>query len=111
MGAAEHKGRTHRRAATSGAVPVQLKVAEITAVHPAVALVGLALLLQHHAPPFCPRVLEPDLGTRQRVRPLRTAAREIENCGEGGGEGRWERGARSIRTDHGRDVNVSQESR
>lgn len=65
VGSAEHEGRTHRWPATSGAVPVQLKVAEITAVHPAVALVGLALLLQHHAPPFCPRVLEPDLGTRQ----------------------------------------------
>lgn len=61
VGTAEHEGRTHRRPATSGAVPVELKVAEITAVHPAVALVGLALLLQHHTPPFCPRVLEPDL--------------------------------------------------
>lgn len=65
MGTAEHEGRTHRRPATSGAVAVELKVAEITAVHPAVALVGLALLLQHHAPPFCSRVLEPDLGTRR----------------------------------------------
>lgn len=65
MGTAEHEGRTHRRPATSGAVPVELKVAEITAVHPAVTLVGLALLLQYHAPPFCSRVLEPDLGTRR----------------------------------------------
>lgn len=62
---AEHEGRTHRRPATSGAVPVELKVAEITAVHSAVALVGLALLLQYHTPPFCSRVLEPDLRTRR----------------------------------------------
>lgn len=61
---AEHKGRTHRRPATSGAVPVELKVAEVAAVHPAIALVHLALLLQRHTPPFRPRVLEPDLGTR-----------------------------------------------
>jgi len=65
VGTAKHEGRTHRRPATSGAVPVELKVAEITAVHPAVALVGFALLLQHHAPPFCSRVLEPDLRTRR----------------------------------------------
>lgn len=65
VGTAEHEGRTHRRPAAAGAVPVKLKIAEIAAVHPAVALVGLALLLQHHAPPFCPRVLEPDLRTEQ----------------------------------------------
>lgn len=62
---AEHEGRAHRWPATSGAVPVELKVAEVAAVHPAVALVRLALLLQHHTPPFRPRVLEPDLGTRR----------------------------------------------
>lgn len=42
--ATEHEGRTHRRSATSGAVSIELKVAEITAVHSAVAFVWLALL-------------------------------------------------------------------
>lgn len=76
MWTAEHEGRAHRWPATSGAVPVQLKVAEVTAVHPAVALVRLALLLQHHAPPFRSRVLEPDLGTR----PAQGSARCYVTC-------------------------------
>lgn len=59
--AAEHEWRAHRRSAASGAVPIKLKVAKGTAVHAPVALVRLPLLLQHHAPPFCAGVLEPDL--------------------------------------------------
>lgn len=106
VGTAEHEGRTHRWPAASGAVPVELKVAEIAAVHPAVALVGLALLLQHHAPPFCPRVLEPDLGTRQAEGSAVTygGSRSRELRGRGGGKGG--KGSRSIRIDYGRDVNV-----
>lgn len=42
---AEHEGRTHRWPATSGAVPVEFYVTEVTTVHSAVALVGFALLL------------------------------------------------------------------
>lgn len=60
---AEHEWRAHRRSAASGAVPIKLKVAKGTAVHAPVALVRLPLLLQHHAPPFCAGVLEPDLPT------------------------------------------------
>lgn len=60
---AEHEWRAHRWTAASGAVPIKLKVAKGTTVHAAVALVRLPLLLQHHAPPFCASVLEPDLRT------------------------------------------------
>jgi len=75
VGTAEHEGRTHRRPAAAGAVPIKLKIAEVTAVHPAVALVRLAFLLQHHTPPFCPRVLEPDLRGRQAESWLRASHR------------------------------------
>lgn len=63
VGAAEHEWGAHRRSTASCAVPIKLKVAEGTAVHAPVALVRLPLLLQHHAPPFCAGVLEPDLPT------------------------------------------------
>lgn len=62
---AQHEWRTHRRSTASGAVPIKLKVAKGTAVHAAVAFVRLPLLLQHHAPPFCAGVLEPDLRTHR----------------------------------------------
>ena len=86
MRSTQHEWRAHWRAAASGAVAIKLKVAKGTAVHAAVALVRLPLLLQHHAPPFCAGVLEPDLRThrdhiveysRIRVYPLASAASEL----------------------------------
>lgn len=68
MWAGQTEGWTHRRAATARTAAVEIELVEAARVHAAraqaaPALVRLALLLQHHAPPLGPGVLEPHLGS------------------------------------------------